>query len=181
MEIVNVVAVGSLGREYDLHALSKDLTASAVEYNPENFAGVQIRYRLEGPLLMLYTSGSFTIVGAQSRGEIDEIFSALIDDLDRLEIGTGDDVEPPSIRNIVCTKNLSRQLHLPNLCVALGVENTEYEPEQSPFVYYRPEGFDCLISIPANGRVVVTGVREVDEAERALKHLQEELKAKLPE
>lgn len=55
------------------------------------------------------------------------------------------------------------------------MERTEYEPEQFPGLIYRPEFLDCVILIFATGRVVITGTREFEIAERAFKQLQNTL------
>jgi TATA-box binding protein (TBP) (component of TFIID and TFIIIB) len=44
LSIVNVVGGGSICRELDLLQVSQDFPHSEVEYNPDSFAAVVIRY-----------------------------------------------------------------------------------------------------------------------------------------
>jgi transcription initiation factor TFIID TATA-box-binding protein len=73
----------------------------------------------------------------------------------------------PEIKNLICKGDLGREINLDALVIALGMQNAEYEPEQSPFVYYWPEKADCLITIPSNGQCIITGVGTLQEAEEA--------------
>lgn len=67
------------------------------------------------------------------------------------------------IQNIVCTAELNRSLNLSALAVGLGLEVTEYEPEQFPGLIYRPENTSCVVLLFATGRVVITGSANFEE------------------
>jgi len=53
----------------------------------------------------------------------------------------------------------------------LGLDRTEYEPEQFPGLIYRPERHECVILIFGSGKVVLTGCESSDAAQRALDDL----------
>jgi transcription initiation factor TFIID TATA-box-binding protein len=171
VKIVNIVASGDLGREYDLVELSKDLDIPHIQYEPENFPGLQVRFEKGGPVLSLFSSGKYTITGVETQSELESVYTNVLNTIQKLD---SDDVsrESPVIRNLVCKGDLGREIDLPSISLALGMEDTEYEPEQSSFVYYWPEKVDCLITIPSNGQVIITGIVQKKDAERAFSHLQ---------
>lgn len=173
IEIVNAVASGHLGQELELSHLSTDIVAQNVHYNPDEFPGVQMRFEKDGPVLIVYSTGAYVIMGAKNKPQIGRIYENFISSLRNLDIET--DPNEPQVKNLICKSDLDREVDLDTLILGLGIEQVEYEPEQSPFVYYWPENIDCLITIPANGQVIVTGVTDVKEAEKAVNFLREKI------
>ena len=57
----------------------------------------------------------------------------------------------------------------------LGLEQTEYEPEQFPGVIYRPPDVPCVFLVFGSGRVVVTGAASAEIAFDAFDELEYEL------
>ena len=76
---------------------------------------------------------------------------------------------------MVCTAQLDDPVDLNTLSIALGLESVEYEPEQFPGLIYRPADYPAVLLVFANGKIVVTGASDVDTAEDAFKHLQEQV------
>ena len=70
---------------------------------------------------------------------------------------------------------LNTDVNPETLCIALGLENTEYEPEQFPAVIYRPPEFAVTLLIFSTGKVIVGGTTDGKEARAALDHVREEL------
>lgn len=171
VEIVNIVASGHFGREFDLVSLATDLDAVEVQYEPETFPGMQLRFESGGPVVMIYSTGSYTVMGLKSEQQLADVHERVSTALAELGIDIDSQKSQPEIQNLICKGCLGCEVDLEALVVGLGLENTEYEPEQSPFVYYWPRDFGCLITIPTNGEVIVTGVEQVQEAEEALDHL----------
>jgi len=68
---------------------------------------------------------------------------------------------------------LDEMVSLNALSIGLGLEVTEYEPEQFPGLVYRPEGIGAVLLVFANGKLVITGAKDVAETtEAAYNHLQ---------
>lgn len=61
------------------------------------------------------------------------------------------------------------------LAIGLGLEYTEYEPEQFPGLVYQSIGHPMVILIFASGKVVVTGAKDTNDTEEAFPSLKEEL------
>lgn len=175
MEIVNIVASGNLGVELDLNTLYNDLNIENIQYEPEQFPGLQIRFAQEGPVIILFSSGAYTIVGVKTNEQVQHLYDRLNETLGELGISYDSEEGRPEVQNLICKDELGREIDLDTLVIALGLENIEYEPEQSPFVYYWPENADCLITIPTNGQCIITGVRTLGEAEAAFNNFKDRI------
>ena len=171
VEVVNIVASGNFGRELDLHALSADLDVPSSEYDPEQFSGLQVRFEHVKGVILLYSTGSYSVMGAQTEVDVNDLYDSTVTALDELGVDATDSSQRPEIRNLICKGDIERELYLSTLTIALGAERVEYEPEQSPFVYYWPDEPSCLITISTNGEIIITGVETVDAAEEAFEHL----------
>jgi transcription initiation factor TFIID TATA-box-binding protein len=79
------------------------------------------------------------------------------------------------VQNLVCTAELGGSLNLNALAIGLGLENTEYEPEQFPGLVYRPSEADSVILLFGSGRVVITGSPDLDSAEKDFQIVQSEV------
>jgi transcription initiation factor TFIID TATA-box-binding protein len=160
VEVVNVVGSGKLGMELDLHALAADLDTNA-KYDPDEHTGMHIRLA-SGGLVTLYRTGSYHIVGVDSKQEL----FASRDEFLELTRDVGVSVtaveDPFAVRNIVTTSSLGESLNLNALAIGLGLEQIEYEPEQFPGLVYRPPGSDAVVLIFGSGKLVITGVTSVD-------------------
>lgn len=176
IEVVNIVGSGDLGVELDLTTLVEDLTAVFLSYTPEQFPGIQIEFEEGLPTCNVFSSGKYTIVGAKSQNKLYAAQGRLIEELSELGILDTDFFDEDfDIRNIVCTYDIEKELELSTVSIKLGLENVEYEPEQSPFIVYKPEGEGVTITIPANGRIMITGIIHKDTAVTAVRQLLYEL------
>ncbi|MFD1572181.1 TATA-box-binding protein [Halorubrum laminariae] len=177
VEITNVVGSGDLGVELDVEAVEADLSTPYSEYDPSNYHGLYVRLEEDGPLITIYRSGKYIISGCSSKEllhETNEAFQRLLADLDVIEenaqIGF-------TIQNVVCTAMLDEPVSLNALTIGLGLEVTEYEPEQFPGLVYRPAEIGAVLLVFANGKMVITGAKNVETAESAYKNLQSKVHA----
>lgn len=172
VEIVNILATGNLKKELNLRQLSQDIEGS--NYDPNTFPGLILQSSLPGTVL-LFRSGKYSITGCENRNEVELTETKFIKILYKLGIEP-DTKKLATIRNIVCTGDLEIELDLSNICIKLGLETVEYEPEQSPFVIYRPPLRDCVITISSSGKVVITGITSKDQAKDSFEELRQELR-----
>jgi len=131
VEIVNVVASGSLHVELDLDAVASELD-DVVDYDPDKYPGAYFRLGESVPLITLYRTGKYIITGADSEGDASatrERFLKLLTEKGMIDISDDDWF---SVQNLVCTADLNRTLNLNTLAVGFGLEHAEYEPEQFP-------------------------------------------------
>ena len=175
LDIVNIVGSGSLKQELDLIELSREIGQQRTNYNPDKYPAVYIRLKEDAPLIAVYRTGMYNITGASSVEEIKSTQDSFIDLL--YSIGAIDDTENSdfSIKNYVCTGELMESLDLNTLALHLGLEKTEYEPEQFPGLVYRPTNSDVVLLLFSSGRVVITGTDELKNAEKAFRSLKDQL------
>ena len=174
VKIVNVVGSGSLDAEFDLERVATDV-GSIAEYDPDKYPGMYLRFGEDAPLITVYRTGKYIVTGANSEEEahaIRERFLNLLADNGMIP-APGD--EWFQIQNLVCTAELGESLNLSALAIGLGLEKTEYEPEQFPGLIYRPPGADSVVLLFASGRVVITGSPNLDVAEQTFAALQDEV------
>ena len=174
VKIVNVVGSGSLNAEFDLESVAADIDSIA-EYDPNKYPGMYLRFEGDSPLITIYRTGKYIVTGADSQGEAYAIRERLLNFL----ADNGMIAEPADewfrIQNLVCTAELGESLNLSALAIGLGLENTEYEPEQFPGLIHRPSGADSVALLFASGRVVITGSPDLDVAEQTFSALQDEV------
>jgi len=173
IQVVNIVASGSLGIELDLKVLSQELDEIA-DYDPEKDSGAYVRF--EGhPLITIYRTGKYIITGASTESGLSLARKALLNELQNHEILSSSEDNGFAIQNYVCVGNVQQQLDLNGLAIGLGLEVTEYEPEQFPALVYRAPNQDCVILIFGSGRVVITGAKDIESAEQAFTSLCERI------
>ena len=134
--------------------------------------------RFEGkPTITVYRTGKFIIYGADNIDEIYEARDFLLTQL--ADLGAIESPEDTgfSIQNVVCTGKLESEQNLNAVAIQLGLDRTEYEPEQFPGLIYRPEEHNCVLLIFGSGKVVITGCKDLDTAQSALDDLERTLSA----
>lgn len=156
LSISNVVGGGSLGKELDLLSIATtEFEHFDTQYDPESFSAVVFRPKRSGPTIMLYSSGKFSIAGGKSVERTRESFNTFCSGI---RSKTGLDTSPElEIRYFVLTGDLGRSVNLSAAAVALGLDETEYEPEQFPGLFYRPEAEDWFAILFSPGSIIVDG------------------------
>lgn len=169
VSIVNVVGAGTLGVEIDLSAVEGEITAQTARYDPETHPGLYLRFTTDGPMITVYRTGRYHITGAESPEELFETHEDFLNAIQGLSVGIAKErcLDSFSIRNIVCTAEYPTEINLNAAAIGLGLENTEYEPEQFPGLVYRIQNPSAVLLLFASGKVVITGVSDVDSARDA--------------
>lgn len=169
INVVNLVGSLRLDRELDLGPLAQDLENTS--YHPETYSSMIYRPKEDGSLSVLTpSSGKLAIVGATTKEELIWGTQDFLDELKELGIQTGKTTDDILIQNIVATFEIERELDLSAVSIALGLENTEYEPEQFPGVVYRGTN-NSTILIFNSGKFVITGSKNYFEVVRARDHI----------
>ena len=170
INVENVVASASLGQKFDLELIS--IAMDRVEYEPEQFPGLV--YHLDEPkaAALIFGSGKIVCTGAKSIEEAELAINKIVDRIKKAGI---DIREKPNVvvQNIVATANLEAELNLD--AIAIGLENTEYEPEQFPGLVYRMKGPKVVLLLFGSGKIVCTGAKSIEDAENAATKVREKL------
>ena len=167
---------GSLGRELDLRSLVGDLVETAetpIETNFTSEGMVTIYLGDDSPAFTLYRTGSFQIRGAKTEADLKEAEPQLRTLLSDVGVKMPD-YEFSHVTSVF-VGTLDIDVNLETLTIALGLENTEYEPEQFPAIIYRPSGFAVTLLVFSTGKVIVGGTTDRDEAKSALQHVEDEI------
>lgn len=174
VEIVNAVGSGFLNKEFDLERISGDL-GSIADFDPGKYPGMYIRFSEDSPLVTVYRTGKYIVTGADSLSELQEFNEKFIDLFCDNNIIYRSDIDWFDVQNLVCVEDLNRDLNLSALSIGLGLEQTEYEPEQFPGLVYRASDFEVVILVFSTGKVVFTGSTALEHIEAASDHLKQEL------
>ena len=170
INVKNIVAKQNIEIELDLDYLSSELPNSSFE--PENYPS--LIFRPVGLSTVLITrTGVLLFTGADSVANLQETYECVTSELENLEIESEKSIDDIEIVNIVTTFSVDSKLNLSHLCVRLGFENTEYEPEVFPGVIYRIDGGPVVL-IFSSGNVVITGAistKEILDAKNQIKKL----------
>ena len=169
---VNIVASGSLSVELDLERLANDIDGPIAHYDPDKYPGMYLRFGENGSLITVYRTGKFIISGADSEEEVYSLRERFLGLFSQMNVIEGPDDEYFDIQNYVCTGELDKNLELNTLALELGLENTEYEPEQFHGLIYRPMDADCVLLLFATGKVVIAGSPAMEIAENAFKEIE---------
>jgi transcription initiation factor TFIID TATA-box-binding protein len=175
IKIVNVVGSGALGVEIDLERLADDIGEPVARYDPDKYPGMYLRFEEDTPLITIYRTGKFIITGADSEEESHSLRERLLNLFSEMDVIEEPEDEWFTIQNFVCTAEVGESLNLDVLAIGLGLEFTEYEPEQFPGLIYRPPGADNVVLLFASGRVVITGSPDLDTAEGTFAVVQDEV------
>lgn len=170
--VENVVASTSIDQELDLAALAGDL--SGARHNPEQFPGIV--YRMQDPkaAALIFHSGKIVCTGAQGIDLVHEAVAQVAGDL--RELGLAVPSSPTvTVQNIVSSADLGERLNLNAIAIGLGLEQTEYEPEQFPGLVYRLDGPDVVALLFGSGKLVLTGGKEREAIEEGLEVVEAEL------
>ncbi|RZV05204.1 TATA binding protein of transcription factor TFIID [Natrinema hispanicum] len=175
MDVVNVVGSGSLDVELDLSQLAEDLDSSIADFDPDHYPGVYLRFDDDAPLITIYRTGKYIVTGAESDEEAYRYRDRFLDLLSEMGVIPDSDDLQFKIQNYVVVADLGNEQNLESLAIGLGLEQTEYEPEQFPGLVYRPAGHSCVLLIFASGKAVIAGVTDKEEARDVFADLEDTL------
>lgn len=171
LQIVNVVSSGHLGiGEIDTDTLGAELDAD-LSIMPGR---VYLKGDEHAPMVMVFRSGCYTIAGATSWQDILNTLGWLFERLHEvgLEVDQGSVFNSMDIKYLVVTGDLGLQLDLETALITLGMEQSEYEPEQFPAIIHRPKMADCTVLLFSTGKITITGVKDIEGAYRVYTHIE---------
>jgi transcription initiation factor TFIID TATA-box-binding protein len=165
LEIENVVASTAIGQELDLESVATDLERA--EFDHDQFPGLVYRILDPHAAALVFRSGKLVCTGAASVPAVHEAIEIVFEKFANLGIAVTNN---PSIevQNIVTSGDLGEMLNLNAIAIGLGLENTEYEPEQFPGLVYRLDEPTVVVLLFGSGKMVITGGKKPEDAEAAI-------------
>ena len=175
LKVVNTAASGDLGVEIDLNHLSADI--EEVDFDPDKYQGAYVNIEGFEPHITVYRTGKYIITGSKSEEEAHNCSEQFLELLSDKGVLDAPEHEWFSMQNYVCTGELDESQNLNNLSIILGMNHTEYEPEQFPGLIFRPENHSAVMMIFSSGKVVITGSKDLNIAKEAFQDLKQRLDA----
>lgn len=172
ISIENIVASSDIGQELDLAELAADL--SDTQYDEARFPGIIYRPETVEASVLMFRSGKIVSTGANNREAVRHAFETVFTEL--TDLGVDGHADPDyEVQNVVFTADLGMNLNLNALAVGLGLEHTEYEPEQFPGLIYRADDLPVVVLFFGTGKLVLTGATERAEVEQAVDEIDSRL------
>ena len=175
--VVNVVGTITYQQEIALEALADTFThrgeISDVTYEPTENHWLQTRFAPDDTYVAFYRSGRCSIAGGNSVEHFHEVADRV--DASMREILQFEYEPTVEISNIVATADIGTSIPLEALTLELGMEQTEYEPEQFPALMYREEDYVMLVF--ASGKLLCTGLTDVADVADAIEQMESRLRA----
>lgn len=171
IEIVNVVGTITYQQEVDLAALAETFEAreeiTSVTFEPAENHWLQTRFGPDETYVAFYRSGRCSIAGCTSVEHFETVVEQVNSVMrDLLEFEYKPVVE---VSNIVATFDFGSNISLEALAIELGMERTEYEPEQFPALMYRDS--DSVLLVFSSGKLLCTGLTEPQAVSGAIEKM----------
>lgn len=171
--ISNIVGSLSLERRFDLNSLSEDLPKT--DYHPERYHSAIFRPDDDSSItIIIPASGRISITGAPSRDDLIDSTEIFLESIGELGIKIDKSADDIYIQNIIANFDFNREFDLATLSIDLGMEQTEYEPEQFPGIIYR-SAQNATILIFNSGKCVITGAKSYSEIFNVLTEIHNEM------
>lgn len=171
IKIENIVSSATLGKDIDLLHVAKAL--EDVGFNKEQFPGLVFKLKEPKTAVLIFGTGKLVCTGAKSVEDSKLATKITVDKMRTMDSDIPEEYEI-KVQNIVASANLHSTLNLES--IALGLEDTEYEPEQFPGLVYRLGEPKVVLLLFGSGKVVCTGAKTFEEAERGVHKARARLK-----
>ena len=173
IKVENIVASTAFADKLDLDLIIQSFKEA--EYEPEQFPGLV--YKLSNPktATLLFKSGKANCTGAKNIEDVHTSVNIIAEKLRKLGIDVYKDLEIV-VQNVVAVGDLKGEINLNETAMGLGLENTEYEPEQFPGMVYRLKEPKVAMLLFSSGKIVCTGARKISNVSIAAEKLSEKLK-----
>lgn len=175
LEVANIVGMITYQQELDLLALAEKFKerkeVTNVTYEPDDNHWLQTRFAPDDTYVPFYRNAKCSIVGATSP----EHFHEMVERVNTLmyELLNFAYEATAEIKNIVTTAELNSLPPLEALATGLGLEQTEYEPEQFPALIYH--GGDSVLLVFSSGKVACTGLTDLKQISSAIDRITEQV------
>lgn len=181
IEIANVVGGMDIGQELDLEAVQELLIESEqvtnTIYEPAENHWLQSWFTVSDKekswYVAFYRSGACTIAGCESFEVLEDVADSVIQSFNPI---LGERNPPVEVMNIVGVFNVDSSVNLSHAAVHLGLEKTEYEPEQFAGLIYHPDSVSGVVLIFASGEAIITGVSNKERLNQTVEEVHREFK-----
>lgn len=170
MKITNIVAVAKVKDNFDLDILNSRLENTELTKS-KNW--LKMRLKPNNNYVAFYASGKFLITGVNTFEDVENIVMVVLKKLKDSKIYT--ELEEIKVSNIVLTDKIEMKFSLDTIINFLDSSNSSYEPEQFPGLFYKDKD-GINFTLFNSGKIIMTGVKNLDIAENNLKRFKEMIK-----
>jgi transcription initiation factor TFIID TATA-box-binding protein len=172
LKIENIVASGVIADEIDLAEISSKI--EGCELNTKRFPGAV--YRIDEPRMasLIFSSGKVVLTGIRNEESLGEGLNKVLSSLKEAGVNILP-VPKVAVTNIVCSYDIGRFINLNRVVAKLSLEAIEYEPEQFPGLVYRLDDPKVVVLLFGSGKLIITGGKVSDDAERAVNKIYQDL------
>ncbi len=172
INIDNIVCFIETKEPLDLKFLKENM--KDVNYNPEEFNGLTIKYDYPRTAAIILPSGKIISTGAK---DYDDAKRTIIKTVDKIS-DTGLSIEKDfeiQIENVVASTDVRKELHLSSIANGLVFQGVNYEPERFPGLIYKFKDACIDVILFSSGKIVCIGAKKIEEAIDALVQMKEKL------
>ena len=173
LRIENIVASAKITDSLDLPQIASSIKDA--EYNKKRFPGVVIRMQDPKIAALVFGSGKVVLTGAKSVENLTRGLNILGELLRNLGIEITNELSY-KVQNIVTSADLGSGINLNKIAVGFNLEKIEYEPEQFPGLVYRLDDPKVVVLLFGSGKLIITGGKVQEDAQRAVLKIVEDLK-----
>ena len=172
LKIENIVASGVIADEIDLAEISSKI--EGCELNTKRFPGAV--YRIDEPRMasLIFSSGKVVLTGIRNEESLGEGLNKVLSSLKEAGVNILP-VPKVAVTNIVCSYDIGRFINLNRGVAKLSLEAIEYEPEQFPGLVCRLDDPKVVVLLFGSGKLIITGGKVSDDAERAVNKIYQDL------
>jgi len=170
--VENIIAYAKIADELDIHKIAEKVPGFM--YDPTEFLGLTLKLDEPNVAVLLLPNGKLICTGAK---KIDDIESSIKEVANKIRI-IGVKIKPKTnieIQNIVVSSDLQKELNLSSISKALMLEDSSYVPDQFPGLVYKMEDMGAILLIFSSGKIVCTGVKNLEDASKAIEVMNEKI------
>lgn len=163
MKIANIVATVTLNAPLDLEFIYQQLSNTE---RSGKFPWIKMRLPPDNTYIAFYKSGKFLIT-TKDPVMISKIAHRVLTLLHKA--GVDVHIVKTDIHNYVVQEKIPMNESLESIIANLDPKKASYEPEQFPGLIYKDWGVSFLIF--STGNVIVTGLKDVNDAQKSIDQL----------
>jgi transcription initiation factor TFIID TATA-box-binding protein len=172
INIENIVASTKVCDLLDIELLAEKTPGSS--YNPDEFAGLTIKFDDPRVAVLVLSTGKIVCTGAKNMDEVENSIKKVVKKIKDVgfEVKKKYKIET---ENIVASTMLNKEMHLSSISKGLLFKHVEYEPEQFPGLIYKADDYNALLILFSSGKLICTGAKNVEDATKAIDMMKEKL------
>lgn len=149
---------------------------NGAQYDPKAFPGLVFRLSDPKTATLLFHSGKLVCSGARTLEEVERTIGVVVTNVKKAGVPI---ISPPTfeVQNIVATADIGSPVNLTSVCITIGLDKVEYEPEVFPGLVYRMHDPNVVVLLFGSGKLVCTGARTPQDVKSAVSKITGELRS----